>query len=113
MSRPTGAVGVGISRDKSERWRLRNPDPDVRENIPGSNAKKSTEAFLAGSWSRHVKDKVTVIHEIYRYLGLPVPELEELLPPERGQTGISGRPLRSLCSGPGVRRCRCPNGSRI
>lgn len=83
---------LGISRStvttrdgkKTDRWRLENPDPAVRETIPGSFAKEEhLKAFVVGFASAETfKDKVRVVHEVYRYLGLPAPELEELVPEE-------------------------------
>jgi len=75
---------LGISQDRSGNWRLRNPDPDIRGSLPGSFAKEEhLKAFLAGfAEAGTLKDKVQVIFEVYRYLGLPMPEVEELLPPE-------------------------------
>jgi len=75
---------LGISRDQADKWRLRNPDPEQRDSLPGSYAKEEhLKAFLSGFVEAGtLRDKVKVIHEVYRYLGLPVPELEEMLPEE-------------------------------
>jgi len=83
---------LGISRStvttrdgrKTDRWRLENPDPAVKETIPGSFAKEEhLKAFVTGfAAAETFKDKVRVVHEVYRYLGLPAPELEELVPEE-------------------------------
>lgn len=93
---------LGISRSQKEtktgkiveQWRLKNPDPEMKGKHPGSFANPEyLKAFLAGfAGAETFNDQVQVIHEIYEYLDLEPPELEELVEDKDEQNPTPANP---------------------
>lgn len=80
-------LGIASSEVKSRkgkeqrRWRLRNPGD---KSLPGSFANEEhLRAFVVGfAGAENFREQVRVIREVYEYIGLQPPAMEELLPPD-------------------------------